>query len=87
MTDLSSVPRRLGLGEVRGGADIARLLLEGRAFFATYAAAKAAQRAFWTAWAVETRKTALRAPLVLPPPMPKFLKIHALLFFSWFIIL
>jgi NAD(P)-dependent dehydrogenase (short-subunit alcohol dehydrogenase family) len=43
-------------------------------FWATYAASKAAARGFWTAWAAETRKTALRPLRALPPPMPTALR-------------
>ena len=44
-------------------------LREGEAFFGAYAASKAAARALWTAWDAESRRSALRAVLALPPPM------------------
>jgi NAD(P)-dependent dehydrogenase (short-subunit alcohol dehydrogenase family) len=47
---------------------------EGEAFFATYAACKAAARSLWLAWARETRRSSLSAGLALPPPMPTALR-------------
>ncbi len=40
------------------------------AFFGPYAASKAAARAFWDAWGLESRATTLRVNRALPPPMP-----------------
>jgi NAD(P)-dependent dehydrogenase (short-subunit alcohol dehydrogenase family) len=43
---------------------------EGESYWATYAATKAAARAIWQSWGQETRKSAFRAVLACPPPMP-----------------
>jgi NAD(P)-dependent dehydrogenase (short-subunit alcohol dehydrogenase family) len=42
----------------------------GESFFGAYAASKAGARALWQAWGRETRKSAFRAVLACPPPMP-----------------
>jgi NAD(P)-dependent dehydrogenase (short-subunit alcohol dehydrogenase family) len=47
---------------------------EPQAFFGAYLASKAAARAIWTSWALETRKTDLRVVRALPPPMPTALR-------------
>jgi NAD(P)-dependent dehydrogenase (short-subunit alcohol dehydrogenase family) len=50
-------------------------LRDGAALFSTYAAAKAATRALWTAWAAETRRTGTpRIRRALPPPMATALR-------------
>lgn len=45
-----------------------------RAFYSSYAASKAAAREIWTAWALESRASPLRAMRALPPPMPTALR-------------
>ena len=50
-------------------------LRDGEALFSTYAAAKAAARALWTAWAAESRRAAApRIRRALPPPMATALR-------------
>jgi NAD(P)-dependent dehydrogenase (short-subunit alcohol dehydrogenase family) len=44
------------------------------AFYGAYAASKAAARAFWDAWALESRATSLRVNRACPPPMPTALR-------------